>query len=131
MLGLDWCHLYNVYNKNNYNSEMIEEELKKLFLNENDKIISFKGVYALMLCKNYNPFAEKLLHLRGFSKKDKATAYERHCGNCAICKQHFEIDELEADHKSLGQKEGSLVVIIARCYVLVVIGKNQISKKEW
>lgn len=98
MLGLDWCHLYNAYSKNNYNSKIIEEELKKIFLNENDEIINFKGVYEYMLCKDYNPFAEKLLHLREFSKKDKATAYERQGGNCAICKKHFDISEMEGDH---------------------------------
>ena len=98
MLGLDWCHLYNVYHNNTYNSKNIEEELKKIFLNENDEFVSFKGVYEYVLCKEFDPFAERLLNIREFSKKDKAMAYEKQAGNCAICKKHFDIDEMEADH---------------------------------
>ena len=98
MLGLDWCHLYNKYSKNTYNSKTIEEELKKIFLNENDEIVSFKGVYEYMLCKDIDPFAERLLNIREFSKRDKAVAYERQDGKCAICGNEFEIDQMEGDH---------------------------------
>ncbi|MBR3288861.1 MAG: HNH endonuclease, partial [Lachnospiraceae bacterium] len=95
---LDWCHLYNVYHNNTYNSKNIEEELKKIFLNENDEFVSFKGVYEYVLCKEFDPFAERLLNIREFSKKDKAMAYEKQGGNCAICKKHFGIEEMECDH---------------------------------
>jgi len=98
MLGIDWCYLYNKYHYNTYNSKTIKEDLDKIYLNENDEIENFKGVYEYILCKDTDPFAEKYLNLRGFSKREKMQAYERQGGKCAICKQHFDIDEMEGDH---------------------------------
>ena len=102
MLGIDWCYLYNKYHYNTYNSKTIKEDLDKVYLNENDEIESFKGVYEYILCKDTDPFAEKYLNLRGFSKREKMQAYER----CAICKQHFDIDEMEGDHITPWSKGG-------------------------
>ena len=41
---------------------------------------------------------EKHLNIRAFSKNQKREAYERQKGICPVCKEPFEIDEMEADH---------------------------------
>ena len=41
---------------------------------------------------------ESHLNLRSFTDSQKREAYERQKGICPVCKQHFEINEMEADH---------------------------------
>lgn len=41
---------------------------------------------------------EKYLSIRSFTDKMKREAYERQKGICPKCKEHFEIEEMEADH---------------------------------
>ncbi|MBP0988020.1 MAG: HNH endonuclease [Oscillospiraceae bacterium] len=41
---------------------------------------------------------EKYLSIRQFSDSKKREAYERQNGICPICKQHFEIEQMEGDH---------------------------------
>jgi 5-methylcytosine-specific restriction endonuclease McrA len=52
-----------------------------------------KGIYAYVLTKK-----EKHLSIRAFSDNQKREAYEKQKGICVICKNHFEINEMEADH---------------------------------
>ena len=52
-----------------------------------------KGIYEYLLTGN-----EKTLNLRAFNEKTKVTQYEKQKGICPVCKKHFEIDEMEADH---------------------------------
>ena len=127
MLGVDWCHLYNKYHDNTYNSKTIKEDLDKIYLNENDEIESFKGVYEYVLCKDTDPFAEKYLSLRGFSKKEKMQAYERQGGKCAICQKHFDIDEMEGDHIVPWSKGG--LTNSDNCQMLCVSCNRQKSNK--
>jgi len=41
---------------------------------------------------------EKHLNIRAFSPNQKREAYERQKGICVECKEHFEIEGMEADH---------------------------------
>jgi 5-methylcytosine-specific restriction endonuclease McrA len=41
---------------------------------------------------------EKYLNIRGFTPNQKREAYERQKGICVKCGNHFELDEMEADH---------------------------------
>lgn len=41
---------------------------------------------------------EKHLNIRAFTPKQKREAYERQKGICPVCKEHFEIGEMKADH---------------------------------
>lgn len=41
---------------------------------------------------------EKHLNIRAFSNNQKREAYERQKGICPVCKEHFEIAEMEGDH---------------------------------
>jgi 5-methylcytosine-specific restriction endonuclease McrA len=41
---------------------------------------------------------ERHLNIRAFNKQQKREAYERQKGVCPVCREHFEIDAMEADH---------------------------------
>ena len=41
---------------------------------------------------------EKHLNIRAFDNKQKREAYERQKGICIVCKKHFDLNEMEADH---------------------------------
>ena len=96
MLGLDWCHFYNIYSKNNYNTKIIGEEVEKL--HKDEEVGKGAKIYEYVLCKDQDPFAERLLNLRQFDGRQKKIAYENQKGICPLCKKHFEIEEMEGDH---------------------------------
>ena len=104
MKGLDWCKLYNKYNKNCYNSSEMIAETKRL--HEDEDIQNGKGIYEYLLCKNIDPFATRLLNIRMFDKRDKLATYSKQNGICPICKQHFEFDQMEGDHIKPWSKGG-------------------------
>ncbi len=64
-----------------------------LQLIDNDEVQSLKGIYPYILTRN-----EKYLNLRMFDDKIKRKVYERQKGICPVCKKHYEIHEMEADH---------------------------------
>ena len=96
MKGVDWCHLYNLYSKNTYNSSVMANEAKRLHMD--DDVQKYKGIYEFLLCRDFDPFAGRLLNLRAFDKRDKIEAYNRQEGVCPICRLYFEFDEMEGDH---------------------------------
>lgn len=57
------------------------------------RTINKKGIYEYLLTGN-----EKTLSLRAFDEKTKQKSYARQNGICPICKKHFTIGEMEADH---------------------------------
>lgn len=91
MKGVDWGTLYNKFKDASINPEIIEEETKKLILD--DDVTNKKGIYPYLLTKD-----EKYLSIRAFSDAQKLSAYEHQSGVCPICGNHFEINEMEADH---------------------------------
>lgn len=104
MKGIDWCHLYNAYSKNNYNTSFMKAEVKHL--HEDEDVQKTKGIYEFLLSKDNDPFAGRLLNLRAFDKRDKLAAYSKQDGICPICKQHFEYEEMEGDHIKPWSKGG-------------------------
>ncbi len=107
MKGLDWCHLYNTYHQNTYNTSAMKAEVKRL--HEDEDVQKPKGIYEFLLCRESDPFAGRLLNLRAFDKRDKMAAYIRQNGICPICRQHFEYDEMEGDHIKPWSKGGHTV----------------------
>lgn len=108
MKGLDWCHLYNKYNSHTYNSSIMKEEMKRL--HEDEEVQKTKGIYEYLLCREFDPFAGRLLNLRAFDKRDKMNAYSKQGGICPICGLHFEFDEMEGDHIKPWSKGGRTVL---------------------
>ena len=80
-----------VLHTNSYNPQALELRIAELI--QDDDVTNQSGIYEYLLSGN-----EKTLNIRAFSDRMKQAAYERQKGICAICHQHFELDEMEADH---------------------------------
>lgn len=91
MKGVDWGGLYNTYKDEDLDSARIEEETKRLILD--DDVENKKGIYPYILTGD-----EKHLNIRAFKAGMKQKVYEMQDGECAICKKAFDISDMEADH---------------------------------
>ena len=91
MKGVDWGTLYNVYKDETFEPVCIEAKTKRLVLD--DDVESKKGIYPYILTGD-----EKHLNIRAFKPGMRQKAYELQEGKCAICKNEFEISDMEADH---------------------------------
>lgn len=91
MKGLKLGSMYNEYKDDKFDSKKLEEQITELMLDED--VQNKKGIYYYVLTGK-----EKYLNIRAFSEKQKREAYERQKGICVVCKKHFEINEMEADH---------------------------------
>jgi len=91
MKGVDFGTLYNKFGDKEFDQKKIEKEITKLMLDED--VTKKSGIYPYVLTRN-----EKYLSIRSFTDNMKREAYERQKGNCPKCKEHFEIEEMEADH---------------------------------
>lgn len=104
MKGLDWCHFYNEYHVNAYNSSAMASDVERL--HEDEEVRKPKGIYEFLLCKDTDPFAGRLLDLRVFDKRDKMAAYSKQDGICPICGKQFKFEEMEGDHIKPWSKGG-------------------------
>lgn len=91
MKGISWGVFYNEFKDNKFDSKKLEEQITELMLDED--VQNKKGIYAYVLTGK-----EKYLNIRAFSDKQKRESYERQKGICVVCKEHFELNEMEADH---------------------------------
>lgn len=91
MKGVDFGHLYNEFKNEKIDSKKIEKEITELMQDED--VTKKSGIYPYVLTRQ-----EKYLNIRSFTEKMKREAYERQKGICRKCKEHFEIEEMEADH---------------------------------
>lgn len=91
MKGIDWGFLFNQFRDENYDTNILEEEIANLMID--DDVTKKKGIYLYVLTRN-----EKLLNIRTFTERQKRETYEKQKGICPICKKHFKIEEMEADH---------------------------------
>ncbi len=91
MRGVEFGPLYNEFKNEKIDSKKIEKEITELMQDED--VTKKSGIYEYVLTGN-----EKFLNIRAFTDKMKREAYERQKGICKKCKEHFEIEEMEADH---------------------------------
>ncbi len=91
MKGVDWGSLYNEFKDEVFDTEKLEEEIKKLIAD--DDVQKKKGIYPYILTRQ-----EKYLNIRAFTDSQKQKAYEKQNGICKSCKEHFEIEQMEGDH---------------------------------
>jgi 5-methylcytosine-specific restriction endonuclease McrA len=91
MKGLPWGEFYNKHKDDKLNAAELEKRITKLI--DDDEVDSKKGIYEYLLTGN-----EKTLSLRAFDEKTKQKIYAKQNGVCPVCKKHFEIDGMEADH---------------------------------
>ena len=91
MKGVPWGTLYNQFKSNNFDSAKLEKEIATLM--EDEDVTHKKGIYEYVLTRD-----EKHLNIRAFSNNQKREAYERQKGLCAKCGEHFDLEDMEADH---------------------------------
>ena len=91
MKGVDWGMLYKRYKDEVFDYKQIDEEVKRLILD--DDVTKKTGIYPYILTRK-----EKYLSIRAFTDAQKLSAYESQMGFCADCGQHFELSQMEADH---------------------------------
>lgn len=91
MKGIAWGELYNQFGKSNLDPILLESEITRLM--RDDDVTNKKGIYWYLLDGQ-----EKHLNIRAFTDNMKREAYEHQNGICPVCKKHFEIDKMEADH---------------------------------
>lgn len=99
MKGLEWGVYYNKYSQNNYDPKTLESRIAELM--QDDDVTKKSGIYEYLL-----DGAEKHLSIRAFTQSMARAAYERQKGVCPICRQHFEITEMQADHITPWSKGG-------------------------
>lgn len=91
MKGIEWGFLYNEFKEQKFDSKKLEEAITRLMMDED--VINKRGIYTYVLTHQ-----EKHLNIRAFSPNQKREAYERQKGICPVCKEHFNIEEMEGDH---------------------------------
>ncbi len=109
MKGVHWGGLYKKFQNKKFDAQKLEEQVAKLM--EDEDVSSKKGIYTYILTGE-----EKHLYIRTFSDKEKREVYERQKGLCHKCKEHFDLDEMEADHITPWHEGGK--TILANCQML-------------
>ena len=109
MKGVDWGALYNRFKDQLYNTKEIEAETAKLIAD--DDVEKKSGIYPYILTRD-----ERYLGIRAFSDSMRQKVYERQKVVCVICKKHYDISEMEADHITPWREGGK--TIEANCQML-------------
>lgn len=91
MAHVNWGELYNRFKDQQLDAGKLEKEVSKLMQDED--VTKKSGIYPYVLTRQ-----EKYLSIRAFNDKMKREAYERQNGICPKCGEHFEIEDMEADH---------------------------------
>ena len=91
MCGVPWGILYNEHGNKPFDAVALEADVKRLMQDED--VSKKPGIYSYLLDKD-----ERHLNIRAFTPKMKREAYERQNGICSSCNNHFELNEMEADH---------------------------------
>lgn len=102
MKSVDWGTLYNKYKDIPQDSAKLEAEIVRLM--QDSDVTSKKGVYPYLLTGK-----EQYLNIRGFDDNMKREIYERQLGICPICGNHFNIEEMHADHITPWSKGGRTI----------------------
>lgn len=99
MKGVSFGILYNEFKDKEFDSRKLEAEISKLMQDED--VTKKSGIYSYVLTRK-----EKYLNIRAFTANQRTEAYEKQKGVCVKCKEHFELDEMDADHIKPWHKGG-------------------------
>ena len=91
MNNVDWGYLYRNHRDNKRDPADIEREVEKLL--DDEDVQRESGIYPYIFTRD-----KRHLNLRAFDVRLKRRVYRRQNGVCAICKNEFEISDMEADH---------------------------------
>ena len=102
MKGLEWGLFFNKYGAGSYDPRRLEKQIVELM--EDDDVTKKSGIYEYLLDGE-----DKHLSIRMFTHKMARAAYERQGGICPICKKHFDIADMQADHITPWSKGGKTI----------------------
>ncbi|WP_419906637.1 HNH endonuclease family protein [Hoeflea sp.] len=91
MKGVAWGPLYNRFGKDDLDPSALEADIKRLLMD--DDVTRKAGVWRYVLDGD-----ERHLSIRTFTDSMKREAFERQEGLCPICKEQFDLSQMEADH---------------------------------
>lgn len=91
MKGVDWGTLYNKYGEGAYDPAVLDERVAVLVLD--DDVTAKKGIFPYLFDGD-----EKHLSIRAFTPAMKLKAYEQQDGICPMCGNHYDFEQMEADH---------------------------------
>lgn len=120
--GLDWGALYEKF-KNDKTLEKAALDKEIAVLLKDSEVVNKKGICIYVLTRD-----ERQLGLRTFGDDIVEAKYEEQKGICPICKQHFEIYEMEADHIIPWSKGGKTVA--DNCQMLCLHCNRTKSNKQ-
>lgn len=109
MKGLAWGELFNTFKDAPLDAKTLEKEIAVLM--QDDDVTNKKGIYPFVLDRK-----EKHLNIRAFSPSTKRKVYETQQGKCPLCKNHFKLEEMEADHITPWHEGGKTE--LANCQML-------------
>ena len=104
MKGLPWGEFYNEFKDQGFEKIGEENERRVSELYKDNEVTKKSGIYQYILTDN-----EKYLSLRAFDDDIKSQVYERQNGICPMCREHYAIEEMEADHINPWSKGGKTV----------------------
>ena len=104
MKGLPWGEFYNEFKDQGFEKIGEENERRVSELYKDDEVTKKSGIYQYILTDN-----EKYLSLRAFDDDIKSQVYERQNGICPMCREHYAIEDMEADHINPWSKGGKTV----------------------
>lgn len=99
MKGIDWGSLYAAHHGDELDPVALEAEVARLMAD--DDVTAKRGIYTYVLNGQ-----EKHLNIRAFNARERREAYENQKGICPACGEHFEIEQMQADHKTPWSKGG-------------------------
>ena len=91
MKGVDWGTLYRNHHDADLDSQKLESEVARLM--QDSDVQRKKGIYEYVLDGD-----ERHLDIRTFDQNMRREVYERQLGVCPVCGNHFDIEQMEADH---------------------------------
>ena len=109
MKGVSWGTLYNELKNKKLNPNNLEEKVSQLM--RDDDVGNRSGIYSFVLTGQ-----EKYLNIRQFTDNQKGVVYEKQKGICPMCKEHFGVKEMEADHITPWHEGGK--TILENCQML-------------
>ncbi len=109
MKGVEWGLLYNQFKDDDFDSDNLEAETKRLAMD--DDVTKKSGIYPYLLDCN-----EKHLSIKAFTLAMKREAFERQNGLCPHCGKAFDFDAMEGDHIDPWSKGGK--TIAGNCQML-------------
>lgn len=118
MRSVKWGTLYNTYKDADLDPVELEKQVAALMADPD--VTSNRGVYPYLLTGD-----EKHLSIRAFDDRMRRTAYEQQKGTCPACGKHFEIEQMQADHKKPWSKGGKTVA--ENCVMLCA----EDNRKKW